>query len=278
MAKGSGDAAIRSRPPNDRITKMSILLLGTLASLAAGLMTTVGAIPALIGRTPSVRTQDAMLGFTAGVMLAASFMSLIVPSLEISAERYGDGPLPAAIVSVGILIGVGAIALVNRLMPHEHFFQGREGPEVTALRRLWLFVFAITIHNFPEGMAVGVGFGTGNIADGMPLAIGIGLQNAPEGLAVAAALIAVGYTKWRAFKVASLTGLVEPIGGAIGAGTVSFSEVILPWGLAFAAGAMIYVISHEIIPETHRRGFQTEATTGLTIGLVVMLFLDAWLA
>ena len=257
---------------------MSILLLGTLASLAAGLMTTVGAVPALIGRTPSVRTQDAMLGFTAGVMLAASFMSLIVPSLEISAERYGDGPLPAAIVSVGILIGVGAIALVNRLMPHEHFFQGREGPEVTALRRLWLFVFAITIHNFPEGMAVGVGFGTGNIADGMPLAIGIGLQNAPEVLAVAAALIAVGYSKWRAFKVASLTGLVEPIGGAIGAGTVAFSEVILPWGLAFAAGAMIYVISHEIIPETHRRGFQAEATTGLTIGLVVMLFLDAWLA
>ncbi len=256
---------------------MSPLLLGTLASLASGLLTTVGALPALIGRPPSVRAQDAMLGFTAGVMLAASFMSLIVPALEVGAARHGEGPLPAAIACAGILLGAGAIALMNRLTPHEHFFQGREGPEAVSLRRIWLFVFAITIHNVPEGMAVGVGFGGGGFADGLPLAIGIGLQNLPEGLAVAVALIGVGYSRLRAFTVASLTGLVEPVGGFVGAGAVAFAEVLLPWALAFAAGAMIYVISHEIIPETHRRGHQAEATAGLVIGLVVMLFLDAWL-
>ncbi len=256
---------------------MSPILLGFLGSLAAGMMTTVGALPVLFGRMPSERTRDALLGFAAGVMLAASFFSLIVPSLEISEARYGEGAIPALIAVAGILMGVIAVALLNRFMPHEHFVQGREGPDTAALRRIWLFVIAIAIHNFPEGLAVGVGFGGGDVANGLPLAIGIGLQNAPEGLAVAVALTGERYSRWRAFTVAALTGLVEPIGGLIGAGAVALAEPLLPWGLVFAAGAMLYVISHEIIPETHRRGFQNEATTGLTIGLVVMLFLDVWL-
>jgi ZIP family zinc transporter len=257
---------------------VNLVLLGFLGSLAAGMMTTVGALPVLFGRAPSERARDALLGFAAGVMLAASFFSLIVPSLDISTELYGDGAIPAAIAVAGILLGSIMVAMINRYMPHEHFIAGREGPDVASLRRIWLFVIAITIHNFPEGLAVGVGFGGDNLTNGVSLAIGIGLQNAPEGLAVAVALVGENYERWRAFLIAAATGLVEPIGGLLGAGAVALSEPLLPWGLAFAAGAMLYVISHEIIPETHRRGFQNEATTGLTIGLVVMLFLDVWLA
>jgi ZIP family zinc transporter len=178
---------------------------------------------------------------------------------------------------VGILAGMGALAALNRTLPHEHFKVGLEGPMAPSLRRVWLFVLAIAIHNFPEGLAVGVGFGTGDMARGLPLAIGIGLQNAPEGLAVAVALMGEGYTRMRAFRIALLTGLIEPVGGVIGAAVVSVSELLLPWGLVFAAGAMLYVISHEIIPETHRRGHQDRATAGLAVGLVTMLFLDVWL-
>ena len=256
---------------------MNVILLGFAGSLAAGLMTTVGAAPVLLGQVPGPRLRDTALGFAAGVMLAASFFSLIVPSLDVSERLYGDGAIPAAIAVGGILLGAGAVAFLNRVLPHEHFVQGREGPEAASLRKVWLFIIAITIHNFPEGLAVGVGFGGGDIANGTALATGIGLQNAPEGLAVAVALMGEGYTKLRAFTVAALTGLVEPVGGLIGAAAVSVSEPILPWGLCFAAGAMLYVISHEIIPETHRRGFQNEATTGLIVGLCLMLFLDVWL-
>ena len=256
---------------------MNVILLGFVGSLAAGLMTTVGAAPVLLGQVPGPRLRDTALGFAAGVMLAASFFSLIVPSLDVSERLYGDGAIPAAIAVGGILLGAGAVAFLNRVLPHEHFVQGREGPEAASLRKVWLFIIAITIHNFPEGLAVGVGFGGGDIANGTALATGIGLQNAPEGLAVAVALMGEGYTKLRAFTVAALTGLVEPVGGLIGAAAVSVSEPILPWGLCFAAGAMLYVISHEIIPETHRRGFQNEATTGLIVGLCLMLFLDVWL-
>lgn len=250
---------------------------GLLGSLVAGCMTGVGALPAVFGRIPSARVHDASLGFAAGVMLAASFSSLIVPALETAGRLYGAGVLAAAIVSVAILLGMAAIAVLNEVAPHEHFLTGREGPHPTSLRRIWLFVIAITIHNFPEGVAVGVGFGTGDYANGISLATGIGLQNLPEGLAVAVALIGERYPAGRAVWVAFLTGLVEPIGGLLGVTAVSISAAALPWGLAFAAGAMIYVISHEIIPETHSRGYQNEATTGLGIGLVAMLFLDTWL-
>jgi ZIP family zinc transporter len=256
---------------------MNPVLLGTLGALAAGMMTTVGAIPVLIGKYPSERTRDGLLGFAAGVMLAASFFSLIVPALDIATERYGDGVIPAAIAAIGILLGGAAIAVLDRILPHEHFLKGHEGPDVAALRRIWLFIIAITIHNFPEGLAVGVGFAGSSHANATSLAIGIGLQNLPEGMAVGVALLGEGYNKYRAFGIAALTGMVEPIGGLLGAVAVTISAPLLPWGLVFAAGAMLYVISHEIIPETHRRGFQNVATTGLMIGLVIMLFLDVWL-
>lgn len=257
---------------------MDIILAGLLGSLAAGLMTAVGAVPVLVGRDVSDRTKDTLLGFAAGVMLSASFFSLIIPALDVAEVMHGSRTMAASITVLGIFLGVVVIWTINEHAPHEHFFQGREGSDQTSLRRIWLFVVAITIHNFPEGLAVGVGFGGGDIENGITLAVGIGLQNLPEGLAVAVSLAGEGYSRRHAFGVAALTGLVEPLGGVIGVGAVALAQPLLPWGLAFAAGAMIYVISHEIIPETHRRGFQNQATGGLTAGLLIMLFLDVTLS
>lgn len=259
------------------MTELSPIALGFLGSVAAGSLTAVGAVPVLFGKVPSRSTRDMALGFAAGVMLAASFFSLIIPALDAAEPMFESGAMPAAIVCASILLGMGAVAWMNERLPHEHFRTGREGPEAASLRRVWLFIIAITIHNFPEGLAVGVGFGADGLTGGLPLAIGIGLQNAPEGLAVAVSLLGEGYPKARAWGIAALTGLVEPIGGLLGAGIITLSQPLLPWGLAFAAGAMLYVISHEIIPETHRSGHQNRATLGLAIGLVLMLFLDVWL-
>ena len=159
-------------------------------------------------------------------------------------------------------------------MPHEHFVLGKEGPETDRIARIWLFVMAITLHNFPEGMAVGVGFAGGEVSNGVTLAVGIGLQNVPEGFAVALSLISIGYSRSHAFWVATLTGLVEPVGGAMGAAAVSLAEPLMPIILGMAAGAMLFVISDEIIPETHRRGYENVATFSLLGGFVVMMFLD----
>lgn len=253
---------------------MNVVALGVLGSLAAGLMTAVGALPVLVGRAVSRRANDILLGFAAGVMLSASYFSLIIPGLEIAERQYGDGMLPVLIPVGGIVLGAAAIALLDARVPHRHFIKGLEGPRADSVRKIWLFVFAITLHNVPEGLAVGVGFGGGDIGAATTLAFGIGLQNAPEGLAVALALQSEGYRKFFAFTVAAATGLVEPVAGLIGAAAVSAAEVLLPWGLTFAAGAMIYVISNEIIPETHRHGHHKGATAGLIIGVVVMMFLD----
>jgi ZIP family zinc transporter len=253
---------------------MSPVAMGFLASLTAGALTAVGALPVLAGHSVSRRMHDVLLGFAAGVMLSASFFSLIAPGIETAREFYADVRIAALIAVVGIIAGMAFVAGLNEWVPHEHFRQGPQGPLDTELAKIWLFVLAITIHNLPEGLAVGVGFGGGDISRGLTLAIGIGLQNAPEGLAVAVALLASGYTRVQSFLVASLTGLVEPVAGLAGAYAVSLSQLVLPWALTFAAGAMLYVISHEIIPETHRHGYENQATLGLAIGIVAMLFLD----
>jgi ZIP family zinc transporter len=254
---------------------LQTIAIGFLASLLAGLMTGAGALPVLLGRAVSPRLSDVLLAFAAGVMLAASFFSLIFPGIEAARALYGGNIVPALIAVGGVVLGSAAMALLNARLPHEHFIQGREGPAVSeAVGRVALFVIAITIHNAPEGLAVGVGFGGGDMTRGTTLALGIGLQNAPEGLAVALALLSIGYSRARSFTVAALTGLVEPVTGLLGAIAVSTSIVMLPWALTFAAGAMIYVISHEIIPDTHRHGFAAQATLGLTAGLAVMMLLD----
>jgi len=250
---------------------MSMFTMGIIASTLAGLATGVGALPALVFKRVSDNILNTMLGGAAGVMLAATSFSLIVPGIE-----YGNQTWPGYgvyIVVFGMLFGAVFLDRIDKWLPHEHFVLGHEGPS-SSLRRIWLFIIAITIHNFPEGLAVGVGFGSGDIDAGTSLAIGIGLQNMPEGLAVAMPLIGLGYSRWRAIGIATLTGLVEPIGGFLGVAAVTVFHSVLPFGLAFAAGAMLFVISDEIIPETHSKGKSRLATFGVMIGFVIMMALD----
>ena len=243
---------------------IEIIKLGLTASLAAGLATGAGAIPVLFFTRISDRLLDVMLGFAAGVMLAASSFSLIAPAIELGCVWVAVG---------GLAIGALTLHLIDRFIPHTHFISGPEGPS-SRLARLWLFIIAITLHNFPEGMAVGVSFGGEDIERGLIIATAIGLQNMPEGLAVAFPLLREEYSRGKALLYATLTGLVEPVGGLLGAAMVSLSRPMLPWGLAFAAGAMIFVVSDEMIPESHRKGFEREATFDLIIGFIVMMLLD----
>lgn len=266
----------------DLLRDVPVLYLGLIGSTLAGVATGVGAIPILFIRRVTANAQGIMLGFGAGVMLAASSFSLIIPGIEAAVEQINSDLYAAFSVAIGILLGGVFLWLSNRYFPHEHFFKGQEGVNIANLRRIWLFIIAIAIHNFPEGLAVGVGFGGGNIASGTALAIGIGLQNLPEGLVVALSLVAERYTKWDAIFIGLLTGLVEPIGGFIGAAAVSISRPVLPYGMGFAAGAMLFVISDEIIPESNRLGsdspgYEKAATAGLMVGFVLMMFLDVTL-
>jgi len=254
-----------------------IILTGFLASLLAGLATGVGALPLLGRRRPSERQENAFLGFAAGVMLAASFFSLIIPGIA-HAEETGFGKAWAAtIVITAMLVGSLFIGQLNRLAPKlDRIGLGPvEGVDEQHSRRIWLFVAAITLHNLPEGLAVGVSFGTGDIKAGYATALGIGLQNIPEGLAVGVALISIGLSRGRAVLWALASGLVEPVAGLIGVVAVAAISGLLPWALGFAAGAMIYVVAAEIIPHTHRTVPSTgEATAGIMIGLALMMFLD----
>ena len=258
----------------------NIILIGFLGSLAAGLATGVGALPILSLGRPTDRQEKVLLGFAAGVMLAASFFSLIIPGIA-AAEEQGAGRVgAAAMIVAAVLLGAFTIAQLNRFVPPlDRIGLGPSGmADAMAHRRIWLFVAAITLHNFPEGLAVGVSFGTGDMAAGTATALGIGLQNMPEGLALAAALATLGYSRRTALVAALLSGLVEPVGGLLGVTIVSISAPLLPWGLGFAAGAMLYVVASEIIPQTHNRPDTAgHATAGLMIGLVAMMFLDVTL-
>jgi len=257
-----------------RLQAWSIPQLGATASLLAGLATALGALPLLFIKRVSDQTRDGMLGFGAGVMLAASCFSLILPGIDAAQALTGSKTQAALIVAAGLGAGALFLFLSHNLIPHEHFVKGPEGVSSARLKQIWLFVGAVTLHNFPEGLAVGVGFGGGDLAQGAALALGIGLQNMPEGLVVALALLATGYSRARAFGVALVSGLVEPIGGAFGAGVMTLAQPFLPWALAFAAGAMLFVVSHEIIPESHRNGHESHATAGVLGGFAVMMVLD----
>lgn len=252
------------------------LYLGFVGSTLAGLATGLGALPVLFIRQITPNMQGIMLGFGAGVMLAATAFSLIIPGLEAAEAATQSTFYAATAVTIGIFLG--AIFLwSSHFFPHEHFFKGREGSNSINLKRVWLFIMAITIHNFPEGLAVGVGFGGGEVANGIALAIGIGLQNLPEGLVVAISLLAEKYSKREAILIGFLTGLAEPIGGIVGAATVSVSGSVLPIAMGFAAGAMLFVISDEIIPESNRLGYEKAGTIGLIVGFVLMMVLDVTL-
>ncbi len=248
-----------------------IVVVGFLASILAGLATGVGALPALFFKNISKNLFNGMLGAAAGVMLAATAFSLLVPGMD-----FGNLVWPGKgiyVVSAGMLVGALFLHYADRQLPHVHF-DSISDTQLNSLQKIWLFIIAITIHNFPEGMSVGVSFGSGEMKNGVVLAIAVALQNIPEGLAVALPLVGVGYNKWRAVGIATLTGLVEPVGGLLGITMVTIFQPILPIAMGFAAGAMLFVISEEIIPETHSDGRSRYATFALMIGFIIMMVLD----
>ena len=249
--------------------------LALLGGLAGFISTTLGAIPALLIKKLQQRTEDVMLGAAAGMMLAAASFSLILPGLDAGADLTGHMIWSAMLVVVGMTIGVLLMLGLDALTPHEHFKLGPCGPGHERCARVWLFVFAIALHNLPEGMAVGFGFSRGDLMVGIPLTLAISLQNLPEGLAVAMALRTIGSSRWTALWITAATGLLEPIGALIGVSLVGGSAFAYPVGLGLAAGAMIFVVSHEVIPETHRHNHQTPATLGLMGGFALMLVLDS---
>lgn len=253
---------------------ISPILAAFLSGCVAAGATAVGTLPALFARSIAQRTQDTMFGFGAGVMLAASAFSLALPGIH-AAQSHGAGPWHAGgIVAVSILIGASLLLLLDRVVPHEHFIKGPEGLSSQRLKRAWLFVFAICLHNLPEGLAIGVGFAGTDTAHGLALATGIAIQDIPEGLVVAVALMAASYARGYSVMVGMASGLIEPVGALVGAGVVVDFPMLLPVGLGFAAGAMLFVVSHEIIPESHRQGHENFATGGLMVGFVMMMMLD----
>lgn len=243
-------------------------------SAVAALATALGALPALFVRRISARWEAIMLGFGAGVMVAAASFSLILPGIDAGTGILGSKPAGVLIVATGLLLGAICLLFADKLVPHEHPAAGRHGPQWMHLRRVWLLVFAMALHNFPEGMAIGVGFAGGDPSVGIPLAAAIAIQDIPEGLVVAVALRTVAYSPWQATIAAALTGLAEPLGAIVGVALSSSFAPFYPLGMGFAAGAMIWVVSHEIIPETHRKGHEQAATLGLIGGFIVMMMLD----
>ena len=244
--------------------------------------TAFGAGMVYTAKSFSRRTLDVMLGFAAGVMIAASYWSLLAPALEMSSHL---GRLACVPVALGFLAGAGVLRLVDLILPHIHPTENVPDGPPSKLPRSALLVFAITLHNIPEGLAVGVAFGAAasgapeaSIAGAMTLMFGMGLQNIPEGVAVSVPLLREGFSKNRAFFFGQLSGIVEPIAAVFGALVVGIAEPILPFALAFAAGAMIFVVVEEVIPESHASGHGDAASLGVIIGFVVMMCLDVALA
>lgn len=249
--------------------------IGALASLIAGSATTIGALGIFLMPKKNEKLEDALMSFAAGVMLAAAFFGLILAGID-AAKGIGFSDIHGvSFVIFGIVTGALFVWSLNRFVPHEHFETGTRSPtDALRFKRIWLFVIAIAIHNFPEGMAVGVGFAGNNMSNGISLAFGIALQNIPEGFAVAVALFAVGYSRTFSFLIATLTGLLEPLGGVVGVLSLGIGQTFYPIILGFAGGAMLFIISDEIIPETHRKGHPSIATFFLITGFVVMMFFD----
>ncbi|MDD8031383.1 MAG: ZIP family metal transporter [Acidobacteriota bacterium] len=268
----------------DNLAQFNPIVATFLATLFTYIMTTIGAASVFLFRTVNRKLLDLMLGFAGGVMIAASFWSLLAPAIEMS--KGGSLPLwfPSA---VGFLAGAGFLFLLDRIMPHLHLFLSVESAE--GLKTTWskttLLILAITLHNIPEGLAVGVAFGAASLgvpeaspASAVALAIGLGLQNLPEGLAVSGPLRAAGLSPKHSFFLGQLSGLVEPLAGILGALAVIRVIPILPYAMSFAAGAMIFVVIEEVIPESQQTGKSDLATIGLITGFVVMMILDVALS
>ena len=247
---------------------MEIVLL---TALGVGGATVIGALLGFLFQNISHRMRDITLAFAAGIMLAAAVIGLIIPSLELG------GKFSIVVTVAGILLGAVALSLLDKLVPHLHLLAGTdiEGRNASAEQnKILLFVLAIAIHNLPEGIAAGVGFGGGDMTNAFLIAGGIALQNIPEGMVIIAPMLATGMSKRRTFIIAAMTGLVEVVGTLIGFFAVHIATVILPFSLAFAGGTMLYVISDEMIPETHAHGAERAATYSLLIGFCLMLVFD----
>ncbi len=244
-----------------------------LTALGVGGATVIGSLIGFAFKKISHKFSDIILSFAAGVMLAAAVLGLILPSLE-----YG-GKYGIIVTVLGIFAGAICLNLIDKLVPHLHKLVGNEyeNHNNADLNKVLLFVLAIAIHNLPEGIAAGVGFGSGNTAQALIIAGGIALQNIPEGMVIIGPMLAAGVTTKKTFICAMITGLVEVIGTLIGYFAVSISSAVLPFALAFAGGTMLYVISDEMIPETHAHGSERGATYSLLIGFCVMLISDVLL-
>ena len=241
-----------------------------LTALGVGGATVVGAVIGFVFKKASHRFSDIVLAFAAGVMLAAAVLGLILPSVE-----YG-GKWGLLVTVAGIFAGAVCLNLMDRLVPHLHKIAGvdAEHHAQTNVSKVMLFVAAIAIHNLPEGIAAGVGFGSGDTAQALLIAGGIALQNIPEGMVIIGPMLAAGVKPGRTFLLAMATGFVEVIGTLLGYFAVNISTAILPFALAFAGGTMLYVISDEMIPETHAHGHERGATYALLVGFCVMLVTD----
>ncbi len=246
-----------------------------ITALGVGGATVIGAVIGFVFRGISHKFSDIVLSFAAGVMLAAAVLGLILPSLE-----YG-GKYGLAITVLGIFAGALCLNFVDKLVPHLHKLVGADIETHTGanekLSKVLLFVTAIAIHNLPEGIAAGVGFGAGDASQALIIAGGIALQNIPEGMVIIGPMLASGVSPKKTFVCAALTGVVEIVGTLIGYFAVTVASVILPFALAFAGGTMLYVISDEMIPETHAHGSETGATYALLVGFCVMLITDVLL-
>lgn len=243
------------------------MTLVAVTALGVGGATVLGALLGFLIKNIPHRYNDALLGFASGVMLAASFSGLITPSLELG---------NAFITICGIFLGAGCLHLLDRFTPHLHKLSGVEPESHTngSIAKVMLFVMAIAIHNLPEGIAAGVGFGSGDHSTALTVAVGIALQNVPEGMVIIAPLLLAGVSARRTFLLALGTGLIEVFGTFLGYFAVSVSQAVLPFALAFAGGTMLYVISDEMIPETHAHGYERLATYSLLAGVCVMLLMD----
>jgi ZIP family zinc transporter len=243
-----------------------------ITALGVGGATVIGSLMGFACKKVTHRFTDIVLAFAAGVMLAAAVFGLIVPSVE-----YG-GKYGLLITVAGIFAGALSLNLMDKLVPHVHKLAGVEpeahGESNERLNKVLLFVMAIAIHNFPEGIAAGVGFGSGNTTDALIIAGGIALQNIPEGMVIIGPMLAAGISRKRTFICAMATGLVEVVGTLVGYLAVTVAQVILPFALAFAGGTMLYVISDEMIPETHAHGSERGATYALLVGFCLMLVSD----
>lgn len=249
------------------------MILVLITALGVGGATVIGALIGFIFKKMSHKFSDLVLSFAAGVMLAAAVIGLVIPSVEMG------GKYAIITTVVGIFVGALALNLIDKLVPHLHRMVGAEleSHENTNLNKVLLFVTAIAIHNLPEGIAAGVGFGSDNTSQAFIIAGGIALQNIPEGMVIIAPMIAAGVSPGRTFLCAMATGLVEVVGTFIGYYAVTISSAILPFALAFAGGTMLYVVSDEMIPETHAHGGQRGATYALLAGFCVMLIGDVLL-